>query len=347
MQRKEFSYYLPPELIAQYPLEQRTASRLLCLNGDDGSVQDLQFSDLLSQLQPNDLLVFNNTKVMPARLYGHKETGGKIEVLIERIISKTQVVAQVKASKAPQAASLLFFANDVRAQLIGREGQFFILSFHLPAQYPSLFECLEAIGKMPLPPYIKRDAKAEDTSRYQTVYAQHLGSVAAPTAGLHFDDALLQAIKVGGIETAEVTLHVGAGTYQPVRVDDITQHKMHHEHIDVAESVVDKIKTAKAKGGRVIAVGTTSARCLEAVSYHGEINAYAGETDIFIYPGYQFQCVDALITNFHLPESTLLMLLCAFAGRKHVLQAYQHAIKKAYRFFSYGDAMFVTRNKQL
>lgn len=341
MKTSDFRFDLPEELIAQYPSSERTASRLLALDGNSGRVQDLQFTDLLSLMKPDDLLVFNNTRVMPARLLGQKETGGKVEVLVERVLDHQRVLAHVRSSKSPGVGRKLLLEQQVEAEVVARHEALFELSF---PNTDSVVEMLETVGRMPLPPYIEREVDRADLERYQTVYAQHTGAVAAPTAGLHFDKAMLQKISDAGIETAELTLHVGAGTFQPVRVDDIRSHQMHSEVIEVSQQVCDQVTATRQRGGRVIAVGTTSVRALESASQNGEIEAYQGETDIFIYPGYQFRSVDAMVTNFHLSESTLLMLVSAFAGREHILNAYQHAIEQRYRFFSYGDAMFMTRN---
>lgn len=340
MKTSDFRFDLPDELIAQYPSTDRTASRLLALNGNSGALQDLQFTDLLSQLDSKDLLVFNNTKVIPARLLGHKETGGKVEVLVERVLDHERALVHIKSSKSPGTGRRLILEETLEAEVITRHDALFELRF---INTDSLVEALESVGRMPLPPYIERDVDKADLERYQTVYAQRLGAVAAPTAGLHFDEALLEQIKAKGIETAELTLHVGAGTFQPVRVDDVRSHQMHSEVIEVSEQVCKQVRAARARGGRVIAVGTTSVRALESASQTGQVEPFEGETDIFIYPGYQFKSVDAMVTNFHLSESTLLMLVSAFAGKQHILNAYQHAIEQRYRFFSYGDAMFITR----
>jgi S-adenosylmethionine:tRNA ribosyltransferase-isomerase len=278
---------------------------------------------------------------MPARLLGQKETGGKVEVLVERVLDHQRVLAHVRSSKSPGVGRKLLLEDQVEAEVIARHEALFELRF---VDTDSVVEMLEQVGRMPLPPYIEREVDRDDLERYQTVYAQHTGAVAAPTAGLHFDKAMLQKISDAGIETAELTLHVGAGTFQPVRVDDIRSHQMHSEVIEVSQQVCDQVKATRQRGGRVIAVGTTSVRALESASQNGDIEAYEGETDIFIYPGYQFRSVDAMVTNFHLSESTLLMLVSAFAGRENIMNAYQHAIEQRYRFFSYGDAMFMTRN---
>lgn len=342
MKLTDFRFELPPELIAQFPMPDRTASRLLALDGTSGEWQDYAFRDLLKLLKPEDLLVFNNTKVIPARLLGQKETGGKVEVLIERILDEHRVLAHLRSSKSPQAGRRLILEQHLDAEVLGRQGELFELQFH---HLEDITQLLQRYGRMPLPPYIDREVAPEDNDRYQTVYAEHAGAVAAPTAGLHFDEALLEEIAQQGIETAHITLHVGAGTFQTVRVDDIEQHQMHAERIEVSEQVCQQINQTRQRGGRVIAVGTTSVRALESASQTGEIHPFYGETDIFIYPGYQFQQVDAMITNFHLSESTLLMLVSAFAGREHILKAYQHAVEARYRFFSYGDAMFINRKQ--
>lgn len=340
MQRTDFQFDLPDELIAQYPAAQRAASRLLTLNGNSGEVSDKQFPDFIDLLHADDLLVFNNTKVIPARLLGEKETGGKVEVLIERMLDNNQALAHIRSSKSPSAGRILTLEKSLQVEVIDRRDNLFLIRFL--SEQP-LLDLLQQYGRLPLPPYIEREVDKADLERYQTVYAKHVGAVAAPTAGLHFDEALLAKIADKGIKSAEVTLHVGAGTFQPVRVDDIRTHQMHAERIEVTESVCQQVTAARQRGGRVIAIGTTSVRALESASQSGEIAPFSGETDIFIYPGYQFKSVDAMVTNFHLSESTLLMLVSAFAGRDHIMTAYQHAIDQRYRFFSYGDAMFITR----
>ena len=339
MKVSDFQFDLPDALIAQFPLSGRSDSRLLALDKTSGQVSHLKFTDILDLLNEGDLLVFNNTKVVPARLHGHKETGGKIEVLIERITGEHSALAHIRASKSPTSGAALSLEGGINATVTGRSGELFDLRF---SGKRSLLSLLDEYGHMPLPPYMQRDDAAEDRERYQTVYASVPGAVAAPTAGLHFDDRLLQRLKEKGLEFAFVTLHVGAGTFQPVRVENVDEHLMHSEYIEVDQGVVDKIKQVKASGGRVVAVGTTSARCLESACIQGELSAYHGETDIFIYPGYRFKAVDALLTNFHLPKSTLLMLVCALAGKQHVLSAYQQAVEEEYRFYSYGDAMFIS-----
>jgi S-adenosylmethionine:tRNA ribosyltransferase-isomerase len=338
MHRRDFHFELPPELIAQHPLAERTSSRLLVLR--DGLVEDRMFADIEALLQPGDLLVMNNTRVIPARLFGQKDSGGKVEVLVERVLDEHRVLAHVRASKSPKPGSGLLLEGEVQAEVTGREGDLFCLNFVGDEPVVSL---LEEYGHMPLPPYIERADEGGDRERYQTVFAQRQGAVAAPTAGLHFDQSMLDALAKKGVESTFVTLHVGAGTFQPVRVENIADHHMHKEYIEVSAEAVAAVKQTMARGGRVVAVGTTSVRALESAVRQGELQPFAGDTDIFITPGYAFQVVDVLITNFHLPESTLLMLVSAFAGMEEIKQAYQHAIEQRYRFFSYGDAMFLTR----
>ncbi len=342
MQVKDFSFELPDALIARYPLERRSASRLLCLEGDTGAIEHRQFSDILALLNPGDLLVFNDTRVIPARLFGEKASGGKVEVLIERVLDDRQALAHVRASRAPKPGTDLLLEGAVRAQVTGRQGNLFELSFDIDRH---LVEVLEEFGHMPLPPYMKREDQASDRERYQTVYNRNPGAVAAPTAGLHFDHELLAQLNARGVRQAFVTLHVGAGTFQPVKVEQVQDHQMHAEFIHVSEEVCQAVRETRARGARVVAVGTTSVRCLETASRGGDIEPYSGDTDIFIYPGYQYRAVDALITNFHLPESTLLMLVSAFAGYDGIMQAYRTAVAEGYRFFSYGDAMFLTRRR--
>ena len=366
MKVSDFHFDLPNELIARFPATERTSSRLLYLeadSGEDARLQHLKFKDLLDKVSPGDLMVFNNTRVIPARIFGQKETGGKVEILVERILGEQEVLAHVKASKSPKPGTLLLFkgiaststGSELKAHVVGREGDLFRLQFE--SQTPIL-EWLDKIGHMPLPPYIDREDESLDTDRYQTVYAESAGAVAAPTAGLHFDQEFLQQLEAKGVETAFVTLHVGAGTFQSIRVENIEQHEMHSEWLQVPQSVVDQVNTTKARGGRVIAVGTTSVRCLETaasekVSEDGEnlssydLSTYEGETDIFIYPGYEFKVVDAMLTNFHLPGSTLIMLVSAFAGKNNILNAYREAINEQYRFFSYGDAMFIDLKREM
>jgi S-adenosylmethionine:tRNA ribosyltransferase-isomerase len=355
LRKSDFHFDLPPELIAQAPLAGRTASRLLCLDGASGRIDDRVFSDLPQLLRRGDLLVLNDTRVIPARLFGEKDTGGRIEVLIERVLPGHVVLAQCRASKPPRSGQTLRLEGGVNGVVRGRRGEFYEIEFDSPEP---LVELLERVGHVPLPPYISRPDAGADRERYQTVYARAPGAVAAPTAGLHFDAAMLTRLEALGIETAFVTLHVGAGTFQPLRVEEVAQHRMHAEWLEVSAATATRVNAAKAAGRRVIAVGTTVVRALESAAAHtrgvsgntkpvetataDDVRAFSGETDIFIYPGFRFRVVDALITNFHLPESTLLMLVCAFAGRAHVLNAYRHAVQERYRFFSYGDAMFVT-----
>ncbi len=342
MRVAHFQFDLPDELIARYPLAERRASRLLVLDGPSGAIAHQQFADLLNYLRPDDLMVFNNTRVIPARLFAKKLTGGKLEVLVERVLDTDRVLAHVRASKAPKVGSRIEFENGTQATLLARHDSLFEWQFAEP-----VLPLLERIGHMPLPPYMERDDELDDRERYQTVYAEHAGAVAAPTAGLHFDEQMLASIRELGVATAFVTLHVGAGTFQPVRVDKLEEHQMHHEWLQVSQDVVDAVAACKARGGRVIAVGTTSVRSLEsAAQASGELQAFAGETDIFLYPGRPFHVVDALVTNFHLSESTLLMLVAAFAGYPETMDAYRSAVEHKYRFFSYGDAMFITRNPQ-
>ncbi|NMG47358.1 tRNA preQ1(34) S-adenosylmethionine ribosyltransferase-isomerase QueA [Azoarcus communis] len=334
----DFDYHLPPELIAQAPLAERSASRLLVV-GD--KLSDQVFADLPDFVGPKDLLVFNDTRVLHARLHGSKASGGQIEVLIERPVGPHEALAQIRASKSPKPGTTLRLADAFDVTVIGRVGEFFHLRFPTDE---NLVDLLERHGKLPLPPYIQRAAGNEDENRYQTVFARNPGSVAAPTAGLHFDEATLAAIRARGARCAWLTLHVGAGTFQPVRVDDLGEHRMHRERYVIPQETVDAIAATRAAGGRVIAVGTTSMRALEAAAQDGPLAAGSGETEIFILPGFRFQVVDALVTNFHLPKSTLLMLVSAFAGMQTIRAAYRHAIDQKYRFFSYGDAMLLTRN---
>lgn len=343
MRKSEFRYDLPPALIAKYPAEPRTASRLLVLDGASGAWQDRTFADLPGLLRPGDLLVFNDTRVIPARLLGRKETGGRIEVLVERLLDAQRVLAQVHASKPPRPGSRLRFERGAQARVIERRGEFFELTF----EPEGALDVLERAGHVPLPPYIDRPDEPRDRARYQTVYARALGSVAAPTAGLHFDEPLLARLEAHGVELGFVTLHVGAGTFQPLHVEEVEQHRLHAEPLTVDARVCAQVNAAKAEGRRIIAVGTTVVRALETAGRSGRLVPFAGETDIFIYPPYRFRIVDALITNFHLPESTLLMLVCAFAGTEPVLAAYRHAVESGYRFYSYGDAMFVMPERQV
>ncbi|HSW52821.1 MAG TPA: S-adenosylmethionine:tRNA ribosyltransferase-isomerase [Sulfuricaulis sp.] len=435
MRKSDFNYSLPPELVAQHPASPRSASRLLHLDGANGACRDMKFTDLPALLRAGDLLVFNDTRVIPARLLGRKDSGGRIEVLVERLLDAHRVLAQVRSSKPPRPGQKLLFDGGVTAVAQGREGEFYELAFEIggqlkkstlpleggegkgkgegvgqlfditrphPSPLPkgegvsrvsrqssgeSVAAILDRIGHVPLPPYIARGDEGADRERYQTVYARHRGAVAAPTAGLHFDEAMLERLNKMGVDSAFVTLHVGAGTFQPLRVEDIREHRMHAEYLRVPPETCDKINTAKREGRRVVAVGTTVVRALETAAGNvqkksplplkgggeagvsrtdltsvraderahtifvrpggnegeGVVAPFEGETDIFIYPGYRFQIVDALLTNFHLPGSTLLMLVCAFGGTENVLQAYRHAVERKYRFYSYGDAMFVAR----
>jgi len=338
MKTKDFLYQLPKELIAQFPMQERTASRMLVLDRSNQQLSDKCFTDIADYLEPGDLLVMNNTRVIPARLFGKKSTGGKVEVLIERVLGEHDVLAQVRASKSPKVDTLIHFDHDIQATVTGREGSFFNLCFE---SSESVLSILDSIGHIPLPPYIERSDQATDFERYQTVYANEPGAVAAPTAGLHFDKALLASLEEMGIQTAYLTLHVGAGTYQPVRVEDINKHIMHHEWIDVSDELVEKITATKQAGHRVIAVGTTTVRSLETAALSGTLLPFSGDTNIFITPGFDFKVIDRLITNFHLPESTLLMLVSALAGHGEILKAYEHAVVQKYRFFSYGDAMLI------
>ncbi|VAW56866.1 S-adenosylmethionine:tRNA ribosyltransferase-isomerase [hydrothermal vent metagenome] len=343
MQTADFDFNLPQELIAQYPLEQRTASRLLHIKGD--ALANRHFSDMLELVSPNDLLVFNNTRVIPARLYGKKATGGKLEILVERVLDEHHVLAHVKTSKSPKVGSHIELEQAIQGTMIERVGSLFKLLLEPLSGEPQLnvLDLLDQYGHMPLPPYIDRADDATDLERYQTVYAKHAGAVAAPTAGLHFDQPLLEKLAAKGVESAFVTLHVGAGTFQPVRVDNVKEHHMHAEYIDVDQAVVERIRHTKQNGGRVVAVGTTAVRSLESAAMQGNLAEFHQDSQIFIYPGYQFKVVDVMITNFHLPQSTLLMLVSAFSGHQVIMDAYQYAVAQKYRFFSYGDAMFLER----
>lgn len=344
MRKSEFTFDLPQELIAQQPLDERAASRLCVVDGQSGEVSHRHFRDLLSLLRPDDLLVFNDTKVLPARLFGVKSTGGRVEILVERLTGQRSALVQIKASKSPKEGGQIALASDSQAPpgesfvtVRGRSGGF----FHIESG-EDLGPLLAAIGHMPLPPYIVREDQVADRERYQTVFATREGAVAAPTAGLHFDRVLLAHIDKMGVQRAHITLHVGAGTFQPVREDDIRDHAMHAEYLEVSADACKAIEATRARGGRVVAVGTTAVRSLETAASSGTLEPYVGDTQLFIYPGYRFNCVDAMITNFHLPESTLLMLVSAFSGQKNILDAYARAVEERYRFFSYGDAMFLT-----
>ncbi len=345
MRVADFSFDLPEHLIARYPKAQRTASRLMALDGNTGDISHQIFPDVLSHLAPGDLLVFNNTRVIPARMFGQKASGGKLEVLVERILDEHSVLAHVRCSKSPKPGSEIILEGEVNVTMVARHDALFELKFN---HDENVLNILERIGHMPLPPYIDRPDEDSDKERYQTVYNEKPGAVAAPTAGLHFDDELLEKIKAKGVELAFVTLHVGAGTFQTVKVDDVKDHVMHAEYVEVSEQVVEQIKQTKALGGRIIAVGTTSVRSLESAAKSAldagtELVPYYQDTSIFITPGYNWQLVDGLITNFHLSESTLLMLVSAFSGYEHIMAAYKEAVANEYRFFSYGDAMFLTR----
>ena len=336
MKLSDFNFELPELLIAQHPSPKRTDSRLLVRNDE---FIDSHFSDLGLFLKPNDLLILNDTRVIPARLFGHKDSSGKVEVLIERVVSDHEALAMIKASRSPKIGSYIILENKVRLKICDKNDGIYSVSF----ESDSVLNTLNEVGHIPLPPYIDRDDVKEDAKRYQTVYAQNNGAVAAPTAGIHFDEPLLSSLKEQGIDHTFVTLHVGAGTFQPVKVDNIETHKMHSEQYEINQSTVDKIERTKSEGGRVIAVGTTSVRTLESASLSGKLKSQKGDTEIFIYPGFKFQIVDAMITNFHLPKSSLLMLVSAFIGFDEMHQTYQHAIKEQYRFFSYGDAMLLER----
>jgi len=338
MKRTDFYYHLPEELIAQQPLAQRSASRLLCMERSSARLSDRKFSDLPDLLNTGDLLVFNNTEVIPARLYAHKATGGHVEILVERLLNARECLAQVRASKSPRPGGILVLEDGSELQVLERQEGF----FHLRSAAADLMELLKKLGHMPLPPYITREDTDADRRRYQTVYAETPGAVAAPTAGLHFDEQLLERLRDRGVESTTVTLHVGAGTFQPVRVENIEDHKMHAEWLEVTGAACDAVAAARARGGRVVAVGTTAVRSLETAAQGGRLMPWSGDSRIFIYPPYRFRVVDAMITNFHLPESTLLMLVSAFAGHENTLAAYRHAVQQRYRFFSYGDATLLT-----
>ena len=334
----DFDYELPHELIARYPAQDRRGSRLLSVG--DG-VEDLGFADLPTLLQSGDLLVFNDTRVIKARLNGHKETGGKAEILVERIESERVAMAHVRASKSPKPGSRLLIDGGAEAVVAGRDDDLFLLEFSA-----DLLPYLDEHGDVPLPPYLEREADAADIERYQTVYANDPGAVAAPTAGLHFDEAMLAETQAAGVNHTHVTLHVGAGTFQSLREEHIEENRLHSERVEVTQSCCDAVASTRAAGGRVIAVGTTSVRALECASASGTLRPFSGETDMFILPGYEFRSVDAMLTNFHLPQSSLLMLVSAFAGKDRILAAYKHAVREKYRFFSYGDAMFLTPARQ-
>jgi S-adenosylmethionine:tRNA ribosyltransferase-isomerase len=343
MKVQDFDFALPPDLIAQFPAEQRAASRMLYLEGSTGALQDSMFSDLPRYFRAEDVVVLNDTLVIKARLHGVKDSGGKVEVMVERVLDSHSVLALVRASHAPKPGSRLFLEEAIEASVLAREGDFYTLRFNHPRTAMELLECY---GNLPLPPYISRLATQMDEARYQTVYAKEAGAVAAPTAGLHFDETMLARLRKIGVAIVSVTLHVGMGTFQPVRVENLADHKMHKERFHVPEETVQAIRRTTAAGGRVLAVGTTSLRALEAAaaaSRDGKLRAGHGDTDIFITPGYRLRVVQRLLTNFHLPRSTLMMLVSAFGGVENIRRAYQHAINGRYRFFSYGDVMLIER----
>jgi S-adenosylmethionine:tRNA ribosyltransferase-isomerase len=339
MRLSDFDYPLPPELIAQFPAAERAASRLLHVDG--AALADRLFTELPDFLKAGDVLVFNDTRVIKARLFGRKASGGQVEVLVERLLNDNEALAFVRASKTPRAGSRIVINDDVEFEVLGRQDDLFHVRCHAGA---SLLQMLEQYGSLPLPPYITHAPDQTDETRYQTVYAKQLGAVAAPTAGLHFDEAMLARLDAMGVVRATVTLHVGAGTFQPVRVENIAEHKMHSERFSIPDATVQAIRKARAGGGRVMAVGTTSLRALESAARDGELLAGEGDTNLFITPGYQFKVVERLLTNFHLPKSTLLMLVSAFGGYDNLRAAYAHAVAQRYRFFSYGDAMLIERN---
>jgi len=339
MKLSDFDYQLPEHLIAHYPPERRGDSRLLCLDGNSGAIVDRHFAALQDLVKAGDLLVFNNTQVIPARVHGQKASGGKVEILVERIVEDHLVLAMVRSSKSPKPGSVITLEGDIAIGVEGRQEQFFLLR----CQSERWLDLLNRTGHMPLPPYIDRQDEIADLERYQTVYAKHPGAVAAPTAGLHFTNEMISTLKQQGVNTTEVTLHVGAGTFQPVRVENLDEHIMHKEYVEVSTATVEQINQTRQAGGRVIAVGTTSVRSLESAAHNGNLQPFYDDTQLFIRPGYQFQVVDVLITNFHLPQSTLMMLVSAFAGYDNIRQAYRHAVEQQYRFFSYGDAMWLTR----
>lgn len=340
MRTLDFDFFLPEHLIAQFPTKNRSESRLLRVQNTPDSIIDDQFANLIDQIAKEDVIVFNNTRVIKARLFGQKSTGGDIEVLVERIMSDHEAWAMIRASRAPKTGAILTLANQLQVEVLGRQDDLFHVKF---LAQPTILELLEQHGQLPLPPYIEHAAEALDEERYQTVYAQHAGAVAAPTAGLHFDEEMLQRIRDKGAQIAYITLHVGAGTFQPVKVDNIAEHKMHSERYVIPTEAAEAINQAQQLGGKVIAVGTTVMRTLESAAVLGPLQACSGETDIFITPGFEFKVVDKLLTNFHLPKSTLMMLVSAFAGYERIMRAYAHAVQQEYRFFSYGDAMLLER----
>jgi S-adenosylmethionine:tRNA ribosyltransferase-isomerase len=338
---EDFAYELPEKLIAHYPTKQRTDSRLFCLNKATGAIQHKKFKDILNFINPGDLLVLNNTQVIPARLFAKKTTGGKVEILIEKIVDKKRISAQLKSSKSLKLGTILILETGVSLEIIARTGNIFELVFLIEPN-TSILELLNKIGHIPLPPYIQRADELFDWERYQTVFASSPGAIAAPTAGLHFDEDLLMQLKAKGVNIAYITLHVGSGTFQPIRSARLEDHRMHNEHVTVSKTVCEQISLTKQNNKRIIAVGTTVVRSLETATLNSEIKPFVGSTDLFIYPGFNFRCIDVIITNFHLPRSTLLMLVCAFAGYERVMQSYYEAIKQNYRFFSYGDAMWIS-----
>jgi S-adenosylmethionine:tRNA ribosyltransferase-isomerase len=343
MKKSDFHFELPTALIAQTPLPERSASRLLVVPPAPAAPEDRAIRDLPTLLQPGDLLIFNDTRVIPARLFGQKATGGRVEILIERLLPGNEARAQLGVSKSPKAGSRIALDAGGEAEVLGRDGEFYHLRFHLD---DNLESWLLHAGRLPLPPYIQREPGADDAERYQTVFAKEVGAVAAPTAGLHFDEALLDSLRARGVEFGHITLHVGAGTFQPMRAEDVREHRMHSEWLNVGAELIAQVRRTREGGGRVIAVGTTVVRALESAMRRlddgsSELQPFSGETRIFIFPGYRIRSVDAMITNFHLPESTLLMLVSAFAGKDRVFAAYAHAVRERYRFFSYGDAMLL------
>lgn len=338
LKKSDFHYELPEELIAQAPLAERSASRLMVVPPAPAAFSDRHVRDLPELLQPGDLLVFNDTRVIPARLFGQKTSGGRVEILIERLLGGQQARVQIGASKSPKPGGVILLDAGGQAEVLGRDGEFYVLRFEVDEP---LEKWLVHAGRLPLPPYIQREPDQADRERYQTVFAKEVGAVAAPTAGLHFDEPLLARLRERGVEFGHVTLHVGAGTFQPVRVDELSQHVMHREWINVGAELVEKVRRTRANSGRVIAIGTTVVRALESALRDGGLQPFSGETQIFILPGYRIRSVDAMVTNFHLPESTLLMMISAFAGKERVFEAYRHAIHQRYRFFSYGDAMLL------
>lgn len=342
MKLSDFDYDLPPELIAQYPAEQRAESRLLVMQ-KEGALTESRFSAIGDLLCPNDLLVVNDTQVLPARLEAHKPTGGRVELLVERVVGEGELKVQMRSSKTPKVGGKLLFAGGESAEILSHDGGFYRIGF----DGCSSMTILDRYGSIPLPPYIQRQADGEDAVRYQTVYATRPGAVAAPTAGLHFDHPLLEELEGRGLILEKVTLHVGAGTFQPIRCEAVTDHTMHSEWMEVSSSVCDAVNRTRERGGRVVAVGTTTVRALETAALGGVLSPYQGESEIFITPGFEFSVVDALITNFHLPRTTLLMMISAFAGRQRVLGAYRYAVENKFRFYSYGDAMYIEKNQQI